>query len=389
MRALGLAVALLLVPILAAAQAIEEDLLLAGAALLADGDAEGALELLDRALETDPDPYLIQGYRARALVELGRADEAEEAAHSFGDGASPAEQAEYRELLEQIEALRREQRTTEEEAARQLELAEQDLADGNYERAAASAASALRLHPGLHEAMVVRALALEGLGKTQDAAGLLRAYRDLRGSLPLDERVEPALARLEEPAEPPEDPSEEVGPLAAEPTEAFQGPRLVVGLLGGFEQTVGGPPARSWATAQLRVDVVLSRFGLGLHLQGGIAAQARGGYAYGFFPFEAGATWRIGRHPVAVPYVDAFFMVRYADDARSASGEVLPGIAPTLDVGAGGGGGVEFVLTPRRAVSLRVAPEIHVGAVGAFVFHAGVAVRVGFGRAPTSEGGPS
>ena len=83
------------------------------------------------------------------------------------------------------------------EAARQLELAEEDLEAGNFERAAASAASALRLDPALHAALVTRGLALRGLGRTDDAGALLRAYRDLRGSLPLDERVEPALAQIE------------------------------------------------------------------------------------------------------------------------------------------------------------------------------------------------
>lgn len=82
---------------------------------------------------------------------------------------------------------------TEEEAARQLELAEEDLATGNFERAAASAASALRLDPALQEALVTRALALKGLGRLEDAAALLRAYMDLRGTLTLDERVRPAL----------------------------------------------------------------------------------------------------------------------------------------------------------------------------------------------------
>ena len=86
---------------------------------------------------------------------------------------------------------------TEDEAARQLEFAEADLTADNFERAAASAASALRLDPALYDALVVRALALKGLGRLEDAAGLLRAYRDLRGSLALDPRVEPALAEIE------------------------------------------------------------------------------------------------------------------------------------------------------------------------------------------------
>ena len=83
------------------------------------------------------------------------------------------------------------------EAARQLQLAEDDLTAGNYERAAASATSALRLDPALQEALVVRALALKGLGRLEDAAALLRAYKDLRGTLPADERVAPAMAELE------------------------------------------------------------------------------------------------------------------------------------------------------------------------------------------------
>jgi len=85
----------------------------------------------------------------------------------------------------------------EQEAERQLRLAEEDLEAGNCERAAASAASAQRADPSRHEAFVVRALALQCLGDLEDAAALLRAYKVLRGKLPLDERVEPALAEIE------------------------------------------------------------------------------------------------------------------------------------------------------------------------------------------------
>ena len=88
--------------------------------------------------------------------------------------------------------------SSQEEAARQLELAEADLLAGNYERAAASAASALRLDPSRHDALVVRGLALQALGQLDDAAALLRAYRDMRGGLPVDARVEPALAQIEQ-----------------------------------------------------------------------------------------------------------------------------------------------------------------------------------------------
>jgi hypothetical protein len=85
----------------------------------------------------------------------------------------------------------------EEEAERQLQLAEKDLDAGNCERAALSAASAQRADPSRHEAFVVRALALQCLGHLEDAAALLRAYKVLRDKLPHDERVEPALAEIE------------------------------------------------------------------------------------------------------------------------------------------------------------------------------------------------
>ena len=117
----------------------------------------------------------------------------------------------------------------EEEAARQLQLAEEDLTSGNFERAAASAASALRLDPGLLDALVVRALALQGMGRLDDAAALLRAYRDLRGTLPVDERVEPALAEIarlqatpDATDEVPEDEEEATAPSG--PLTIFYGP---------------------------------------------------------------------------------------------------------------------------------------------------------------------
>ena len=118
---------------------------------------------------------------------------------------------------------------TEEEAARQLELAEADLDADNFERAAASAASALRLDPGLYGALVVRALALKGLGRLEDAAGLLRAYRDLRGSLALDARVEPALTEIERARATPDAPEpvpgeETVTEVPTGPLAVFYGP---------------------------------------------------------------------------------------------------------------------------------------------------------------------
>ena len=62
----------------------------------------------------------------------------------------------------------------------------------------------------------------------EDAAGLLRAYRDLRGSLPLDDRVEPALAEIERLLSVGEGPAEEAdaedAPVQAGPLAIFYGP---------------------------------------------------------------------------------------------------------------------------------------------------------------------
>ena len=118
---------------------------------------------------------------------------------------------------------------TEEEASRQLELAEADLTAGNFERAASSAASALRLDPSLLNALVVRGLALNGLGRSADAAALLRAYRDLRGTLELDPRVEPALEEIEKllaapTAEAPPTDEEDTPTAASGPLAVFYGP---------------------------------------------------------------------------------------------------------------------------------------------------------------------
>lgn len=150
---------------------------------------------------------------------------------------------------------------TEDEAARQVELAEEDLAAGNFERAAASAASALRLDPARTDALVVRALALKGLGRLEDAAGLLRAYRDLRGTLPLDERVEPALAELArlsapEPEEP-EEPAEEAPGVIDGPVTVVFTPeadeRASERAYAAARPLLGGTPAKAILSLELQL----------------------------------------------------------------------------------------------------------------------------------------
>ena len=76
------------------------------------------------------------------------------------------------------------------EARRQLELAREDLAQGNAERALTASQSALRMDPMLYEAMVVTALAYEKLGETIRAKALLTAYVEMTsGMQPLPEAV--------------------------------------------------------------------------------------------------------------------------------------------------------------------------------------------------------
>jgi len=85
-----------------------------------------------------------------------------------------------------------------EEAERQLAFARQELVDARWDRAFASATSALRLNPALYEALLVKGLALEGMGETDRAEALIVAYVELAGELAAPAAAE-ALARLSAP----------------------------------------------------------------------------------------------------------------------------------------------------------------------------------------------
>ncbi len=83
-----------------------------------------------------------------------------------------------------------------EEAKRQMALAQQDLDDGNYERAVNSAGSALRLNPLLYDGLVIKALAYEKLHEAMLAYSLLVTYQELARGMDRHPEVEPALGRL-------------------------------------------------------------------------------------------------------------------------------------------------------------------------------------------------
>lgn len=88
---------------------------------------------------------------------------------------------------------------TQEEAARQVVLAREDIEAGQYERAISACDSALRLDATAQEAFKLKGLALEQLGHIDDARGMLLAYKSLRSGLPDDPEVEEALARMARP----------------------------------------------------------------------------------------------------------------------------------------------------------------------------------------------
>ena len=84
----------------------------------------------------------------------------------------------------------------EEEALRQLEFSRTELAAGSFEKAVSSAESALRLQPTLYEALALKALAYEGLGKLDLAESLLIAYLELAGGTQLLTDAVDALDRV-------------------------------------------------------------------------------------------------------------------------------------------------------------------------------------------------
>lgn len=142
----------------------------------------------------------------------------------------------------------------EEEGRRQLSFGWDELQNGGFHDALKSAESALRLYPALYEAMVVKALAYEGLEDLRRAESWLQTYLELIGSSEphpqavwLGERLLDA-AGLEQaptgevepaPAEPEPEPSPDADP---EPTPEPEDPGLlpsgdgfaVVGAFGGF-----------------------------------------------------------------------------------------------------------------------------------------------------------
>jgi len=84
-----------------------------------------------------------------------------------------------------------------EEAERQLRFAQQELEEERFDRALASAESALRLEPTLYDAMIIKALAYEGLGDLKMAEVLLIAHGEVATGLGQRADIKRALTRVQ------------------------------------------------------------------------------------------------------------------------------------------------------------------------------------------------
>ena len=152
-----------------------------------------------------------------------------------------------------------------EQAQRQLDFCWAEVEVGNFERAKSSADSALRLHGSLHEAMVCKALAYEGLGDLEMADAMLKTYFDFRGglepakqALALRERLDEPKGRKRKKPKPEPKPGPKPKPEPATTTDgAWPGapadpapwPTVAIGLSGGWQ--VGG----TWSWLVIPVDV--------------------------------------------------------------------------------------------------------------------------------------
>jgi hypothetical protein len=83
------------------------------------------------------------------------------------------------------------------EAERQLLFARGELEAGRFDAALKSSESAMRLDPSLYRALVIKALALEGLGESKTAEAILIAYFELTKGMTPDELAVTALGRLQ------------------------------------------------------------------------------------------------------------------------------------------------------------------------------------------------
>lgn len=141
-----------------------------------------------------------------------------------------------------------------EEVSRQAGFAEQELAQGRYDRALTSAESALRLDPEFDRALILKALAYEGLGNEPLALSLLDAWAEANPGVARPPEAEALRARLSSTGvetlwiESSDPTSESLGTLPAEPFRersqaALRAGRCESALAAASEYRIAAPDA--------------------------------------------------------------------------------------------------------------------------------------------------
>lgn len=195
-----------------------QDAFFSGVGLLEAGDAAAALAAFDEAASIQPDFRRVYYYRARALLDLGRLDEAAKSLTAYERFDLPEAEAEQAlELRDALEAKKDPQdRPVAEpeptpapppapldpgaQADAELDAADAALAEGRCDDALAASQRAMRLDPGRSRVFLVKGLALECAGDHVRAREVLIAYLELTRDPAPEARK--ALARIRKALEP-------------------------------------------------------------------------------------------------------------------------------------------------------------------------------------------
>ncbi len=234
-----------------------QDSFFRGVGLLESGDPTAALAAFDEAASLQPELRRAYFYGARALLQLGRLDEAQARLDDYRAFPLPdAELLQADQLAAELEAgaptlpersAPPEPPTTKrdpaEHAAELLAQADAELKNDDCERALRSTQDALRLAPGTPRAFLLRGLALECLGQLDRARSVLLTYEELRAGLPEDPVASSALLRIEEQLAPKEEPEQPRG-IGSDPR-----------ILGVLDERWGDAPDRRRATRSISPEV--------------------------------------------------------------------------------------------------------------------------------------
>lgn len=212
-----------------------QDAFFLGVGLLEAGDAKAALAAFDEAASIQPDFRRVYYYRARALVDLGRLEEAGRSLTAYERFDLPETEAEQaRELRASLESaaapeeappVEPEPTPTPEpepppldpgaQADAELDAADVALAEKRCDDALAASQRAMRLDPGRSRVFLIKGLALECDGDLARAREVLTAYLELTPRP--DPEARKALARVRQqlraaapPVKPPPPPADTI-----------------------------------------------------------------------------------------------------------------------------------------------------------------------------------